>query len=162
MQKGSPTEEVNFCGSSSTTLRSTIGDTLEDDPNILNVESTTEAEVLLTTEDATSWLLDSGASYHVTSFRTQFRTYTTQSLDPVHIGNSQHCAVIGIGIVELNLPGGSTIILHDVRHVSDLTRSLISAGQLNEADFRTRFSSGEWSIHKGNLLLARGARIQSL
>jgi hypothetical protein len=76
--KGSRNEEVNFCGSSSTTLRSTIGDTPEDDPNILNVESKTdsEAEVLLTTEDATSLLLDSGASYHVTPFRTQFRSYT--------------------------------------------------------------------------------------
>jgi hypothetical protein len=52
--KGSRNEEVNFCGSSCTTLRSPIGDTLEDDPNILNVDSTTEAEVLLTTEDATS------------------------------------------------------------------------------------------------------------
>jgi hypothetical protein len=66
--KGSRNEEVNFCGSSSTTSRSTTGGTPEDDPNILNVESTTEAEVLLTTEDATSWLLDSGASYHVTLF----------------------------------------------------------------------------------------------
>jgi hypothetical protein len=70
--KGSRTEEVNFCGSSSTTLRSTVGVTPEDDPNILNVESTTEAEVLLTTEEATSWLLDLGSSYHVTPFRTQF------------------------------------------------------------------------------------------
>jgi hypothetical protein len=67
-QKGGRTEEVNFCGSSSTTLRSTIGDIPEDDPNIFDVESTTEAEVLLTTEDATSWLLDLGASYHVTPF----------------------------------------------------------------------------------------------
>jgi hypothetical protein len=64
--KGSCNKEVNLCGSSSTTLRSTIRDTSEDDPNIVNVESTTEAEVLLTIEDATSWLLDSGASYHVT------------------------------------------------------------------------------------------------
>jgi hypothetical protein len=66
--KGSRPEEVNFCGSSSTTLRSTAGVTPEDDPNILNEESTTEAEVLLMTEDATSWLLDSGALYHVTLF----------------------------------------------------------------------------------------------
>jgi hypothetical protein len=73
--KGSRNEEVNFCGSSSMTLRSTIGDTSEDDPNILNVESTNEAKVLLMTEDATSWLLDSVASYHVTPFRTQFRMH---------------------------------------------------------------------------------------
>jgi ATP-binding cassette subfamily B (MDR/TAP) protein 1 len=86
-------------------------------------------------EDATSWLLDSGASYHVTPFRTQFRSYTARTLDPVRIGNSQHCAVIGIGIVELNLPGGSTIVLHDVWHVPEVTRSLISVGQLDEAGF---------------------------
>jgi hypothetical protein len=53
-QKGNRTEEVNFCGSSSMILRRTIGDTTEDDPNILTVESTTEAETLLTTEEATS------------------------------------------------------------------------------------------------------------
>jgi hypothetical protein len=73
MHKGSRAEEVNFSSSSSTASRSIVGVTPEDDPNILNVESTTEAEVLLTTEDATSGLLDSGASYHVTPFRTQFR-----------------------------------------------------------------------------------------
>jgi hypothetical protein len=87
--KGSRNKEVNFSGSSSTTLPSTIRDTPEDDLNILNVKSTTEAEVLLTTEDATSWLLDSGASYHVTPFRTQFRSYTARSLDPIRVGNSQ-------------------------------------------------------------------------
>jgi ATP-binding cassette subfamily B (MDR/TAP) protein 1 len=97
------------------------------------VESTTEAEVLLTKEAATSWLLDSGASYHVTPFRSQFRSYTAQSLEPVHVGNSQHCVVVGIGSVELNLPGGSTIVHHDVRHVLELSRSLISVGQLDEA-----------------------------
>jgi hypothetical protein len=71
-QKGNRTEEVNFCGSSSMTLRCTIEDTTEDDPNILTMESMTGAEVLVTTEESTSWLLDSGASYHVTSFRSQF------------------------------------------------------------------------------------------
>jgi hypothetical protein len=64
-QKGNCTEEVNFCRSSSRTLGSTVEGTPEDDPNILNVESTTEVEVLLTMEYA----LDSGASYHVTPFQ---------------------------------------------------------------------------------------------
>jgi hypothetical protein len=156
------TEEVNFCGSFPTTLRNTVKVTPEDDPNILNVESTAEAEVLLMTEDATSWLLDSGVSYDVTPFQTQFQSYTARNLDPLHVGNSQHCAVISTGTVELNLLGGSTIVLHDVRHVLELTWSLISVGQLDEAGFRTNFSSGGWSIHKGNLLLARGLRIHSM
>jgi hypothetical protein len=81
------------------TLQCIIGDTTEDDPNILTLESTTEAEVLLTMEEATSLLLDLGASYHVTPFRSQLRLYTARSFDPVRIGNSQHCAIIGIGTV---------------------------------------------------------------
>jgi hypothetical protein len=52
--KGNRNEQVNFCGLSSTPLCSTIGDTPEDDPNMLNVESKTKAEVLLKTEDAAS------------------------------------------------------------------------------------------------------------
>jgi hypothetical protein len=132
---------MNFCGSSSPTLRRTIGDTTEDDPNILTVESTIIAEVLLTTEEATNWLLDSGASHHVTPFRSQVRQYTVRSFDPVCVGNLQHCAVIGIGTVELNLPGGSTIVLHDVPHVPELSRSLISVGQLDEAGIHASFSS---------------------
>jgi hypothetical protein len=126
---------------------------MADDLNILIVESTTEA---------TSWLLVSGASYHVTPFRSQFRQYMAQSFDTVHVGNSQHYAVVGIGTVELNLPGGSTIVLHDVRHVPELTRPLISEGQLDEPGIRASFSSGGWSLHKGNLLLAHSPKILSL
>jgi hypothetical protein len=61
---------------------------MEDDLNILTVESMIEGEVLLTTEEPTSWPLDSGASYHVTPFLLQFRQYTTQSFNPVQVGNS--------------------------------------------------------------------------
>ena len=57
------TEELNYCGLTSTAERSTTEDT-----HILTVESITEAEVLLTTEESASWLLESGASYHVTPF----------------------------------------------------------------------------------------------
>jgi hypothetical protein len=92
----------------------------------------------------------------------QLQSYTARNFDLVRVGNSQHCAVIIIGTVELNLPGGSMIVLHDVRHVPELTRSLISVGQLDEAGFRTIFSSGRWGIHKGNLLLACGPRIHFL
>jgi hypothetical protein len=66
-QKGNDVEEENFYDSSSMNSRRTIGATTKDDPNILIVESMTE-EVLLMTEEAASWLLDSGASYYITPF----------------------------------------------------------------------------------------------
>ena len=59
--------------------------------------------------------------------------------DSVRVGNSQHCATIGIGTVELNLTGGSTLVLHNVRHVPELSRPLISVRQLDEAGIRAGF-----------------------
>ena len=80
----------------------------------------------------------------------------------VQVGNSQHCAIIGIGTVELHLPGGSTLVLHNVRHVPEFSRPLISVGQLDEAGIHAGFSSGGWTLHRGNLLLAGGPKVHSL
>ena len=74
----------------------------------------------------------------------------------------QHCAIIGIGTVELNLSGGSTVVLHNVRHVPELSRPLISARQLDEDSIRAGFSSRGWTLHKGNLMLARGPKVHYL
>ena len=85
----------------------------------------------------------------MTPHRSQFRQYSARHSDSVRVGNSQHCAIIEIGTVELNLPGGSTLVLHNVRHVHELSRPLISGMYL-------------WTLHKGNLLLARGPKVHSL
>ena len=98
--------EVNYVGSSAEVLSS--------DPNILSIEKPVESKVLLTTEESSTWLLDSGASYHVTPHRCQFRQYSARQSDSVRVENSQHCAIIGISTVEVNLPGGSTLILDNV------------------------------------------------
>ena len=99
---------------------------MTDDPNILSIENLVESEVLLTTEESSTWLLDSGASYHMTPHRSQFWQYLARHSDSVRVGNSQHCAIIGVGTVELNLlgttrahhcimtPSGSTLVLHNV------------------------------------------------
>ena len=70
--------------------------------------------------------------------------------------------IIGIDMVELNLEGGSTSVLRNVRHVPELSRPMILVGQLDEDDIHVAFSSGGWMLHKGNLLLARGPKIHSL
>ena len=54
------------------------------------------------------------------------------------------------------------LVLHDMRHFPDLRRSLILVGQLVEAGIRVIFSFGGWSLHRGNLLLARGTKVHSL
>ena len=54
------------------------------------------------------------------------------------------------------------LILHNVRHVPELTRPLVSVGQLDENGISADFSSGGWNLHGGNLLLARGPKVNPL
>ena len=67
-QKSSQHEEVNYVGSSAEILTT--------DPNILSIENPVESEVLLTTEESGTWLLDLGASYHVSTYQSQFWQYS--------------------------------------------------------------------------------------
>ena len=115
-ENSNQSEEVNYCSSTSLTERITSEDT-----HILTVGSTIESEVLLTTEEPTSWLLDSGTSYHVIPFWSHFQSYTARDFEPVQIRISKHSIVIGIGSIEL------------VQHVLNLWQLLISVGVLEQA-----------------------------
>ena len=101
---------MKLSGATSTlgSLSNSTTEIISEEPDILIVDNKVEAEVLFT-----SWLLHSGASYHVTPHRSQFWQYTAYNFDSFHVGNSQQCAIISIGTVELNLLGGSTLVLHD-------------------------------------------------
>ena len=79
-QRSSWHEEVNYVSSSAEILTT--------DRNILSIENPVESKVLLTTEESSTWLLDSGASYHVTPHRSQFRQYSDRHSDSVRVGNS--------------------------------------------------------------------------
>ena len=80
-QKGSQTGEVNFVRV--TSIVDSLVEILSDDPNILIIKNMVKSEVLYMIKEATSWLLDSGASNHVTPNRSKFRQYTTCNFDSV-------------------------------------------------------------------------------
>ena len=98
----------------------------------------------------------------MTPHRSQLRQYSARHFNSVRVGNSQHYAIIGIGIIELNLPSGCTLVLHNVRDVPELSKPLISVRQLDEENICAKFSSRGWTLHKGNLLLARVPKVHSL
>ena len=49
-----------------------------------------------------------------------------------------------------------------MRHVSKLTKSLISARQLDDLDFNYVFGDSSWKITKGSLVVARGLKSGTL
>ena len=64
--------------------------------------------------------------------------------------------------MQLKFQHGSTFTLKNVRHVPKLTKSLISAGQLDDAGFTSVFGDSSWKITKGSLVVARGSKCGTL
>ena len=64
--------------------------------------------------------------------------------------------------MQLKFQHGSTFTLKNVRHVLKLTKSLISAGQLDDVGFSCVFGDSSWKITKGSLIVARGSKSGTL
>ncbi|WVZ14797.1 hypothetical protein V8G54_012363 [Vigna mungo] len=105
-----------------------------------------------------SWVLDSGASFHATSQKEFFENYVPGNLGKVYLGNEQSCEIAGKGAVKIKL-NGSVWELKNVRHIPDLTKNLISVGQLANDGYTTVFHGDNWKISKDamQLLVTEGA-----
>ena len=107
------------------------------------------------------WVLDSGASIHVSPHREWFTSYATTK-DHVRLGNEQTCEILGVGDVQLKFENGTTFMLKNVHHIPSITKSLISTGVLDDAGYVTVFGNNTWKISKGSMTIARGVKSGSL
>lgn len=110
----------------------------------------------------TDWVIDSGASYHVTSHAQFFTTYTGGDFGIVRMGNAGASKVVGIGEIHLKTNIGNMLVLKDVRHVPDICLNLISIGKLDDEGFDSYYGEGELKFTKGSLVVAKGKKINTL
>ncbi|PKI64686.1 hypothetical protein CRG98_014902, partial [Punica granatum] len=68
---------------------------------------------MATVRDST-WVADTGASFHVTPQRDFFSSYTTGDYGYVRMGNGQSCKIVGIGDVCLETELGCKLFLKKV------------------------------------------------
>ena len=66
--------------------------------------------------------------------------------------------VVGLGDVRILLPNGSVWLLEKVRHIPDLRRNLISAGQLDDEGHAILFVDGTWKVTKEARVLPCGKK----
>ena len=76
--------------------------------------------------------------------------------------NGQECNIVGSEEVPIRLPNGNTITLHQVQHVPDLKRSLVSIGMLAEDGYKTTLHESTWVISRGNLKIGSGHKYNNL
>ncbi|VFQ89935.1 unnamed protein product [Cuscuta campestris] len=124
--------------------------------------------------DDCMWVIDSGASYHITSHMKYFSSYTSGNFGHVRMGNDGSSKIIGMGDVCLETSTSCRLVLRDVRHVpdirlslisaglldDDIRLSLISAGLLDDEGYANKFCEGRWKLSRDSLVMARDQTIE--
>ena len=129
---------------------------------VLSLEVSTAGEILYSIQDVRMWLLDSGATFHVTPHHEWFSDHSADVGGIVWLGNEQECRVIEIGEIPTQLPNANNIILHHVWYVPELKMSLVSIGMLVEDGYRTTLGDSSWQITRENLPISHGRKYNNL
>jgi hypothetical protein len=93
---------------------------------------------------ATRWIVDSGASQHMTPHKHFFDTYEPISGRKMFMGDNGMVEAVGKGsiLVETRVKGCSrNIRMHDVLHVPDLHSNLVSVSKLISRSLKVQFNS---------------------
>ncbi|KAJ9546691.1 hypothetical protein OSB04_019234 [Centaurea solstitialis] len=102
------------------------------------------------------WVLDTGASCHMTPFRDCFATFKKLEGNSIRLGNGTSCVTQGIGAVKIKMFDGCIRTFKNVKFVPSMTRSLISVGQLSRAGCRIRIEDQNLRISRGSIILMKG------
>jgi len=121
-----------------------------------------EDSCVYTSSSSFYWILDCGASHHVTACKDSFVSYNPGDYGRVHLGNNHFCSIVGVGDVHIKMKDGKYILLKQVKHVPEMCLSLISMGRLDDEGYLTIFGKGGWKISKGALVVAKGPKTGTL
>ena len=97
-----------------------------------------QSEVNLVGEEL-KWVVDSGASFHLTPNRVCFSSYKVCDYRYMKMGNDDACKIVEIGEVHLLTSTCCIMVLKDVRHVQDIRLNLISARQFDDEVYSGTF-----------------------
>src|SRR3954464_2497412 len=108
------------------------------------------------------WLLDSACTYHVCPRREGFYTYQPCDGGTVLMGNNAECRVVGIGSIRMRMFDGEVRTVANVRHVTEVSRNLLSLGALEARGCRFASANGTLKVRKGSRMVLKGERIANL
>jgi hypothetical protein len=78
------------------------------------------------TDSSDSWLVDSGASRHMTGYRNSLKSLTEKNSSlQVELGDNARYAVKGVGTTSFQLESGNSLNMNDVLFVPGLRKNLL-------------------------------------
>jgi hypothetical protein len=96
------------------------------------------------TQGSDIWLVDSGASKHMTGFKSSLMKLIEKSSSlQVELGDDSRHAVKGVGEASYQLDSGNSISIKDVLFVQGLKKNLLSISALEDKGFRVAFVDGQ-------------------
>jgi hypothetical protein len=102
--------------------------------SIKEVDEDNSVGVALYAVECMHWMMDSGATHHITPHRSDFETYTPCN-GPVHLGDKSTIDQVGVGSVVFKTSLGTPITLSNVLHLPEVKtrftsmRALAQKGQ---------------------------------
>jgi hypothetical protein len=108
------------------------------------------------------WLIDSGASAHMTSCRDAMEYYKSIPKFDISIGDKTKFRVAGSGNVKMTIMvEGKPVksIIKDVFHVPSLGYNLLSVRAMESKGMTATFGGGSCSIFSGSKKVAQGTRV---
>ncbi|KAE8686001.1 hypothetical protein F3Y22_tig00111088pilonHSYRG00304 [Hibiscus syriacus] len=128
-----------------------------DDGDALCCEASTTVEGRKRFADI--WLINSGATYHMTSRREWFHHYEPVSGRSVYSCNDHALEIVGVGTVKLKMYDGTIKVVRDVRHVKGLKKKLLSYGLLDNNASKIETRKGIMKVFRGALVVLKGEKI---
>ena len=126
---------------------------------LLTVTDESNGEVMASSScknSSSSWILDSGCSYHVCANKLMFDTYEDKDACKIMLGDKTTCEVLGIGTVKIKLQGGEVWTLSEVRFVPALRTNLVSLGSLDREGCSYKAKGGKLMVTQGSVVVMRG------
>jgi hypothetical protein len=106
--------------------------------------------------DAGAWVLDTGATNHMSGCRTAFTKIDTTVLGTVHFGDDSVVQIEGRGTVMFTCKNGESRSFDGVYFIPHLTTNIMSVGQLDEIGYKIDIDTSMMKIREpGGVLLAK-------
>ena len=105
-----------------------------------------QERVLPSSYEAGSWILDTGATNHMTGCRESLATLNESVRGAVRFGDGSKVEIRGIGAVTIAGKNQDHRVLTEVYYIPSLKCNIVSLGQLEEAGCRVEIDKGVMEV----------------